>query len=423
MKKTKQKYFLNYSPIIYNNFFNLDHHIHTWYIHQHIMAGSSSKTPPFLKRKTKSTDSVSAKAKKRLLFTSSAEPDIEDYGHFFASKKKKKRVADTLLEQYRSKRGWFVTDVSKTEWCQKQMEFSLLYDDQEEGRAGTRKNNNNEAMKAGIDRHVELRNEVLKPVRVKVKSREDHMALKLINFINGVNQLLCEGLTRELPIVSFAFEQGIWMVGTIDEVRMHSTDRKPILVETKTRISDTVPSESQKRNGRIQLMCYKYLWDSLVSNQFPSREFYHYFDLDPKRALCEDLKKASSNSGFSAETLKEVVVCYQTACDMMVRSHDDELVLRYESQRDKSLVLDEEKFAYNGKWLKREILNCLQFWLGQREASYVSEEDQWKCGYCRFSSLCPAYTPDTTDDDDDDDDDDESTSSSDDGSTYYHYYI
>ncbi|MED6194170.1 hypothetical protein PIB30_026035 [Stylosanthes scabra] len=399
------------------------------------MAGSSSKTPPSLKRKTKtktkSIDSVSAKAKKRLLFTSSAEPDIEDYGNFFASKKKKKRVADTLLDKYRSKRGWFVTDVSRTEWCEKQMEFSLFYDDQEcknnnnndddeehlslvyEGRSGTRKNKKHEAMKAGIDRHVELRNEVLKPVKVKVKSREDHMALKLINFINGVNQLVFEGLTRELPLVSFAFEQGIWMVGTIDEVRMHSTDHKPVLVETKTRISDTVPSESQKRNGRIQLMCYKYLWDSLVSNQFPSREFYQYFDLNPKRALCEDLKKASSYSGLNAKTLKEVVECYQSACKMMGCCHDDELVLRYESQRDKSLVLDEEKFAYDGKWLKREILNCLQFWLGQREASYVAEEDQWKCGYCSFSSQCSAYTQDTTDDDDDDDD----------GSTYYHYYI
>ncbi|KAL1342911.1 hypothetical protein AAHE18_09G191100 [Arachis hypogaea] len=328
------------------------------------MAGSPSKTPRFLlKRKTKSIDSDSAKAKRNLFTT--PEPDIEDYGHFFASKNKK--VADTFLEKYRSKRGLFVTDVSKTEWCQKQMEFSLFFDDEEcnnnnnddkecfsfvyEGRAsGTGKNNtHDQAMKAGIDRHVELRDEVLKPVRVEVKSREDFMALKLVNFINGVNQLLFEGLTRELPIVSFAFEQGIWMVGSIDEVRMHSTDHKSILVETKTRISDTVPSESQKRNV----------------------------------------------------TLNEVVVCYQTACKMMPRAHDDELVLRYESQRDKSLVLDEDKFAYNYGWLKSEISKCLQFWLQQREASFVAVEDQWKCAYCYFTSLCPAYPHDTTDDDDD----------------------
>ncbi|KAL4270804.1 hypothetical protein S245_031122 [Arachis hypogaea] len=380
------------------------------------MAGSPSKTPRFLlKRKTKSIDSDSAKAKRNLFTT--PEPDIEDYGHFFASKNKK--VADTFLEKYRSKRGLFVTDVSKTEWCQKQMEFSLFFDDEEsnnnnnddkecfsfvyEGRAsGTGKNNtHDQAMKAGIDRHVELRDEVLKPVRVEVKSREDFMALKLVNFINGVNQLLFEGLTRELPIVSFAFEQGIWMVGSIDEVRMHSTDHKSILVETKTRISDTVPSESQKRNGRIQLMCYKYLWDNLVSNPFPLREFYDYFDLESQRALCEDLKKACCCSGFNAVTLNEVVVCYQTACKMMPRAHDDELVLRYESQRDKSLVLDEDKFAYNYGWLKSEISKCLQFWLQQREASFVAVEDQWKCAYCYFTSLCPAYPHDTTDDDDD----------------------
>lgn len=82
---------------------------------------------------------------------------------------------------------------------------------------GTRKS---EAMKAGTDRHAQLLQEVLKPVEVRAKSCEDYMALKLVNFINGVNQLLLEGLTRELPIVSFDFTHGIWMVGQVDEIQM-----------------------------------------------------------------------------------------------------------------------------------------------------------------------------------------------------------
>ena len=42
------------------------------------------------------------------------------------------------------------------------------------------------------------------------------------------------------------------MVGMIDEVRMAltETDRNVILVETKTRLSDTPPAEPQQRNGR-----------------------------------------------------------------------------------------------------------------------------------------------------------------------------
>ena len=42
------------------------------------------------------------------------------------------------------------------------------------------------------------------------------------------------------------------MVGVIDEIRMPVTeiDRNPILVDTKTRVQRTLPSDPQRRNGR-----------------------------------------------------------------------------------------------------------------------------------------------------------------------------
>jgi len=42
--------------------------------------------------------------------------------------------------------------------------------------------------------------QVVKKVTIRVKSKEDTWALKLLNFIIGANQLLFEGLTRELPL-------------------------------------------------------------------------------------------------------------------------------------------------------------------------------------------------------------------------------
>lgn len=347
-----------------------------------------------------SFQSVPVRAKRRLF--SCSEPDIEDIGSFLSAKKKKSRADNTLLHRFRSKRGLFVTDITKTEWCDKQMEFSLFFEEWKNHEAkpdlafvyggGSWKS---KAMKAGIDRHFQLEQEVLEPVEVNVKSSEDYMALKLVNFINGVNQLLFEGLTRELPIISFDFAQGIWMVGKIDEIRMPKAkkDHNPMLVETKTRYRDTVPAESQKRNGRIQLMCYKYLWDNLVVRDFPSERLFEYFELNPRRNLCKDLRTACVDSGISALTLADVVVCYQNMCKMLPRAND-KLVLRYESQRDHSL-LEEEKFVYDGRWIKNEIRNCLEFWLGKREASYVDEEDQWKCGFCDFTSQCPAYIGDS----------------------------
>ncbi|KAK7280369.1 hypothetical protein RJT34_25433 [Clitoria ternatea] len=368
------------------------------------MSPIHSHTPtPKLNRYAISIHSVSVQAKRRLFMCS--QPDIEDYGNMLSTRKKKSRTYDTLLHRFRSKKGLFVSDVTKTEWCEKQMEFSLFNEEWKNNEAnpyeelahvfGRGRKCNNEAIQAGIDRHVQLQQEVQKLVEVKVKSREDVMALKLVNFINGVNQLLFEGLTRELPIISFAFAQGIWMVGKIDEVRTkNGHDICPILVETKTRFHDTVPLESQKRNGRIQLMCYKYLWDNLVAHahrDFPSKQLYDYFELNPQGALCEDLVAACFESGISALTLGEMVTCYQTTCKMLPRANDM-LVLRYESQRDQSL-LDEEKFVYDESWIMSQISCCLEFWLGQREVNYVAEEEDWKCRYCDFASECPAaYT-------------------------------
>lgn len=361
----------------------------------------SKHTPPStskLHRNGKSIDSVSGKAKRSLCMCS--EPDIEDYGDFLRKKKKTSKADNnTLLHRFRSKKGLFVTDVTKTEWCERQMEFSLFSEEwkNKEGKPmdfGGEKRIS-EAMEVGRNRHVQLQLEVQTLVELEAKSAEDDMAMKLVNFINGVNQLLFDGLTRELPILSFAFAEGIWMVGKIDEVQMPKAkkDHNPILIELKTRSQDTVPSEAQKRNGRIQLMCYKYLWDNLVAHahhDFPRKQLYDYFELNPRRALSNDLQAACKESGFTALNLGDVVRCYQNTCKML-QPCNKELVLRYESQRDHS-VLVEEKITYDEGWVKSEIGSCLELWLGQREARYVAEDEQWKCGYCDFVSECQGYT-------------------------------
>ncbi|KAI4322229.1 hypothetical protein L6164_021940 [Bauhinia variegata] len=334
-------------------------------------------------RNAKSIRSITVVSKRRL--SKRSEPDIEDSDNL-VSTQKKSRLFESFLRRFRRKRGLSVTDLTQTEWCQKQMEFALCL--------GGRKTN--KAMSAGIARHVELEEEVMKRVEVKVKSREEYYALKLLNFINGVNQLLFEGLTRELPVIGFL--QGIWMVGMIDEIRMPLTENgsHPILIDTKTRARDTLPSEPQRRNGRLQLMCYKYLWDNLVADNFPSEQFFDFFELNPQHNLCEDLRVTCADSGFSVLTLDDVVRCYKNTCRMLLPAHD-QLLLRYEFQKDHSLI-GEDKFSYDSDWLEYQIGSCLKFWVGEREATYAPEEERWKCRFCEFASVCPAYLDDTKDD-------------------------
>lgn len=180
------------------------------------------------------------------------------------------------------------------------------------------------------------------------------------------------------------------MVGIIDEIRMPESEAKrlPILVDTKTRVRATLPSEPQRRNGRLQLMCYKYMWDSLVAEKFPSLKFFDFFSLNPNHILSEEIRESTSTSGFPSETLNDVVRYYGNSCRLLPQAHD-QLLLRYELQEDQSL-LGEDAFAYEPKWVKDQVKSCLEFWLGEREASYPPMDERWKCRSCKFASTCPA---------------------------------
>ncbi|GMI92305.1 exonuclease V-like [Hibiscus trionum] len=323
---------------------------------------------------TRTIQSITLLSKRAL--NASSELDIED-SDSSKNTQKRIRVAQPFLHRFRRKQALSVTDITSTEWCEKQMEFSLLF-----GKGKVSK-----AMKAGRARHVKLEEEVIKKVKVRVESVEDSWALKFINFITCANQLLFEGLTRELPLVGFV--EGVWLVGIIDELRMpeNGSDGKPILVDTKTRVRDSLPAEPQRRNGRLQLMCYKYLWDTLVADSFPSGQFFDFFSLNRNYILSEDIRERTASSGFPAKTLDDMIQYYINTCSMLPSSHD-QLLLRYELQKDQS-VLGEDQFAYDPDWLKTQIQRNLELWLGEREASYTPEEERWKCRHCQFASVCP----------------------------------
>ncbi|GAV62081.1 Morph_protein1 domain-containing protein [Cephalotus follicularis] len=336
-----------------------------------------SPSSSLFQRNVRSIKSITLLSK-RGLSDSNEQPDFEDAGHLGMTQMRS-RVAQSFLNRFRRKRGLSVTDITATEWCEKQMESVLL--------VGKRRVNR--AMRTGVARHAKLEAEVVQKVKVRVKSREDVWATKFMNFINGSNQLLFEGLTRELPIIGFV--EGVWMVGVIDEIRMpvNETDRSPLLVDTKTRVRDTLPAEPQRRNGsRLQLMCYKYLWDHLIVDNFPSSRFFDFFSLNRYQILTEEIIESTASAGYPAKTLDDIVRCYRNSCSMLPLAHN-QLLLRYELQKDSSL-LGEDEFTYDFDWTKSQIHSCLEFWLGEREASYAPEEERWKCRFCQFASVCPA---------------------------------
>ncbi|KAA8550431.1 hypothetical protein F0562_002115 [Nyssa sinensis] len=197
------------------------------------------------------------------------------------------------------------------------------------------------AMKVGKARHAVLEEEIVKRVKVRVESDEDVWASKFINFIVGANQLLLDGLTRELPLIGFT--DGVWLVGVVDEIRMAVTEmeRNPTLVETKNSFASYSSCRATTKN-----------W----------------------KASTNVLQKSGSTpliQGFPAKTLDDLVRYFRNTWCMLPPAHD-QLLLRYELQEDHSL-LGEDQFAYDYDWLKGQIRCSLELWLGEREANYTAE--------------------------------------------------
>lgn len=48
-------------------------------------------------------------------------------------------------------------------------------------------------------------------------------------------------------------------------------------------------------------MCYKYMWDALVADKFPSQKFFDFFSLNPNHILSPEIRDNAARSGFPSE--------------------------------------------------------------------------------------------------------------------------
>lgn len=54
-------------------------------------------------------------------------------------------------------------------------------------------------------------------------------------------------------------------------------------------------------------MFYKCLWDNIVGGKFSSEQFFIHFDLNPKRALSEDVKKFGISLAFQLNVSNHLI--------------------------------------------------------------------------------------------------------------------
>lgn len=268
--------------------------------------------------------------------------------------------------------GISVTDLSAQLWCEKQLEFSL-----EKGRIKTQE------MQKGGDRHQDLHEEIAILVKVEPKSTEDIVALKLHNCIVGLARLLKEGMTREIPI--WGKVNSLFVIGFMDELILEKNKLK--LVDTKTRKSNNMPSEAQKRTTKFQLMLYKYLFDSIKEEKFTPHDLLKLYTFSEKSKITNDFQKQINDIGYKIEPNILNLTIMVFSLIKRFPKFDETIEVRYEHQESKKLI-GVEKFTYELSEFKRNCDFVEEFWIGNRKAIPVSETNKWKCNYCEFREIC-----------------------------------
>ena len=245
------------------------------------------------------------------------------------------------------------------------------------------------------------------------KTYEDRWAVTLLDTYNQLSTVATGSLEREIHIFGDIFNQGILLKGIIDQVQYSKEIGELIILDFKTRRTNTMPSEAQKRGHALQLMLYKCMLDSLTCGITKMNLLAEHLNLNFKRELTEGAlehisrygmqtlftqskttDKVDGNSstaegvggglrvtlGELAEKISELIVGLNLP---LVSS----LMVQYVYQQT-CKEIGMEVIEYDEAWARKAYENSLDFWLGKREPQGVDLEDLWKCDSCQFKDVC-----------------------------------
>ena len=239
-------------------------------------------------------------------------------------------------------------------------------------------------MEQGEQRHQDLHEEIAILIDVEPKTLEDTVLLKLHNCYVGLNTLSREGMTREIPV--WGTINSLDIVGVIDELILDKGILK--IVDTKTRRSNRMPTEAQKRTTRFQLMLYKHLFDALTRGSFTSGDLLKFYNLNKKSSITEDLQRQLESLGEQIEP--NIAKFARTVFTLFQQFNEIHNIfeVRYEHQSSKNTI-GIERFQFNAHELNSNCAFVKDFWVGKREARVVHTQLRWKCRFCEFTKICP----------------------------------
>ncbi|KAK6190139.1 hypothetical protein SNE40_002070 [Patella caerulea] len=286
----------------------------------------------------------------------------------------------TPLERFRPGYLW-VSDLTKQNWCEQQLYYSFTMSGIIEVNPVVQK-----VMTEGSNLHLARELAVHDTVPVKVTSNEDIWAIKVINLLNAVQGFL-NGVTlaREIPIFGAPFQQDVFFVGLIDELRFDPESYNIDLLELKTKAFKSPPSKAQKSQHRLQVLLYKKLFDDLVKGNLSKTTVAKHLRLDLKRDFGEAVSLELTKHLVEFKNLDGLLdhLFQRMQCLTCV----SQLHIEYVHQESKQTLYHHTE-DYDDDDLSNIFEDYLKFWRGQRPVAGVDIEEAWKCQKCDFADIC-----------------------------------
>ena len=233
-------------------------------------------------------------------------------------------------------------------------------------------------------------------MKVEKITKEDRWAVQLIDSYVQLASIMSGGLEREITVFGDPFEMGILINGVIDQLQYSPESRELILLDYKTRRSNSLPSSEQKRGHSLQLMLYKCMLDFLLRGatqmSLLSQHANLVFSTPLTSGPIEHIRQCGLHSLLIGDNSKEVFFGeVAEGIGKLIAGLGlplvSTLVVQYEHQATGE-VIGIETVEYNEQWMKAELDTCFSFWLGKRPARGVDIEQIWKCDSCQFRDIC-----------------------------------
>ncbi|XP_026853570.2 exonuclease V isoform X1 [Electrophorus electricus] len=276
------------------------------------------------------------------------------------------------------KRHLSVTTLCQQAWC----EMKLEYDFQKPHIR--REEQKRTEVQTGATIHLVRELEIQEVISINTQSREDFVAVALLNMLHMIPLLEAGECVREFPV--FGVLEGVHVMGVIDELS-YNLKGELVLNELKTRRDDSLPRTAQTECHNFQVGLYKLLFDAMVRGELRREHLVDNPQLCGSRGLGDGVLAHTAKAGLRVATFGEMVDAFLQSLSASVLPCIDLLQVEYRHQASCGLI-GTRVASFDATKLRADLRDYLAYWRGQRESRGVDIEEAWKCRFCLHREIC-----------------------------------